>query len=487
MDKIYLVIPEQIGTVAPEIYGTFAEHIGGVIYSGIYCGEDANAENIRGFRKMIIDKLKQANIPLIRWPGGCFAEVYDWRDGIGPKEDRPVRISWWTNRDGKYEPNLVGTDEFLDFCELCGAQPYIAANITATTPMNIRDWVDYCNSPAGTTTMAKLREKNGHKEPYNVKLWGVGNENWGGGGNMTPEYYAMEYRKYAEIINNAAPGLELIACGANHTDYAWNQALLENITSPRSPRMNMAGIAPHYYTTNTNGTPTDFDEEKWNEVMTEAKGIEDAIIRQWAQVVGMGMQEYGRLCIDEWGCWHMDGTGPSKGEKLWEQQSSMMDAVVSALTLNAFNNHCEKMKLAASAQLVNNLHCMFLADGDHCICTPTYHVFDMYKGHQGGKAIRCVQNNPNCSISASVKEDVLTVTLANTSYKDEVCVNLESLGCKLSSRAQIAVLRSDKLTDHNTFEEPEKVVPTYCTCENFDGNITLAPGSVAAITVSLIK
>ena len=187
MDKIYAVLPEKIGTISPLIYGVFSEHIGGVIYDGIYVGEDAKVENVHGFRKFIIDKIKEAGIPLIRWPGGCFAEIYDWRDGIGPKDERPVRINWWTVNDHRYEPNQVGTDEFMDFCRMCDAEPYFAANITTTTPLDIRDWIDYCNSPAGTTSMAKLREKNGHKEPYGVKYWGVGNETWGGGGNMTPE------------------------------------------------------------------------------------------------------------------------------------------------------------------------------------------------------------------------------------------------------------------------------------------------------------
>ena len=193
MDKIYLVFPKKLGTIAPNIYGVFAEHIGGVIYDGIWAPD--TKDNVEGFRREIIEKMKAAKIPLVRWPGGCFAEIYDWKDGIGPRENRPVRVNWWTGHDGRYEPNEVGTDEFMRFCELVNAEPYIAANITTTTPLNIRDWVDYCNSPAGTTTMAKLREENGHKEPYNVKLWGVGNETWGGGGDMTPEYYAMDYRR----------------------------------------------------------------------------------------------------------------------------------------------------------------------------------------------------------------------------------------------------------------------------------------------------
>ena len=181
---------DPIATAAPELYGHFAEHIGGVIYDGIWVGRDSKVPNITGFRKEIVEKLRAIHAPVVRWPGGCFAEIYDWRDGIGPVEERPTRINWWWKNDGRYEPNTVGTHEFCEFCQLIGAEPYFAANITATTPLDIRDWVDYCNSPAGTTTLAKLREKNGSKEPFNVRYWGVGNETWGGGGNMTGEMYA---------------------------------------------------------------------------------------------------------------------------------------------------------------------------------------------------------------------------------------------------------------------------------------------------------
>ena len=217
VEKIYLIAPEKIGTINPDIYGVFAEHIGGVIYDGIYCGD--KAENVRGFRKEIIEKLKAIRTPLVRWPGGCFAETYDWRDGVGPKEKRPTRINWWTENDGRYEPNLVGTDEFLDFCSLVGAEPYFAANMTSASPRDIRDWVDYVNSPEGSTTYAKLRAGNGHPAPYNVKLWGVGNENWGGGGNMTPEYYAGEYRRYAEVMANASAA-RAISIMAGHAGFS---------------------------------------------------------------------------------------------------------------------------------------------------------------------------------------------------------------------------------------------------------------------------
>ena len=480
MEKIYVVEPKKLGKIAPEIYSVFAEHLGGVIYDGIYCGEDSDAENIHGFRKFIIDKMREARIPLIRWPGGCFAETYDWRDGIGPRSERPVRINWWNQCDGRYEPNQIGTDEFIDFCRLCGAEPYIAANMTSTTPLDIRDWIDYCNSPAGTTAYAALREKNGHKEPYNVKLWGVGNENWGGGGNMTPEYYANEYRRYAEVMNNASAGLELISCGPNGADYSWTQTLMDSLSTKRGP---MAGMAVHYYCGSA-GDTINFTDDEWDQLIRQAAKMREIIDRHWSTVVSYGMENQAKLCIDEWGCWHPGGTGPSKGANLFEQQVTMRDAVVSALTLNIFNQNCDKIKLCATAQLVNNLHTLFLAHDADCICTPNYHVFNMYKGHQGGDGLEAFATDNDVTVSASEKDGALTLTAANLSCRRDVELDVNLYGKEYDS-ADIVTLANDDLRAHNTFDAPEAVAPTLAHIDSFDGRIELARGSVMAITVKL--
>ena len=480
MEKIYVVEPKKLGKIAPEIYSVFAEHLGGVIYDGIYCGEDSDAENIHGFRKFIIDKMREARIPLIRWPGGCFAETYDWRDGIGPRSERPVRINWWNQCDGRYEPNQIGTDEFIDFCRLCGAEPYIAANMTSTTPLDIRDWIDYCNSPAGTTAYAALREKNGHKEPYNVKLWGVGNENWGGGGNMTPEYYANEYRRYAEVMNNASAGLELISCGPNGADYSWTQTLMDSLSTKRGP---MAGMAVHYYCGSA-GDTINFTDDEWDQLIRQAAKMREIIDRHWSTVVSYGMENQAKLCIDEWGCWHPGGTGPSKGANLFEQQVTMRDAVVSAQTLNIFNQNCDKIKLCATAQLVNNLHTLFLAHDADCICTPNYHVFNMYKGHQGGDGLEAFATDNDVTVSASEKDGALTLTAANLSCRRDVELDVNLYGKEYDS-ADIVTLANDDLRAHNTFDAPEAVAPTLAHIDSFDGRIELARGSVMAITVKL--
>lgn len=461
--KIYLIYPNKKGTIAPEIYGHFTEHIGGVIYDGIWVGKDSDIPNIKGFRKDIVEKLRAIKAPVIRWPGGCFAETYDWRDGIG--ENRPTRINFWAYSDGKTESNQVGTHEFMDFCEAVGADAYFAANITSTTPLHIRDWMDYCLSPKGTTTLAIEREKNGHPEPFDIKYWGVGNENWGGGGNMTPDFYANEFRRYATLMHffskdTVEQKYEFYACGQDAMDFNWTDNVMRNL---RTSNKFLNGFSMHYYC-GAAGDPVKFTENEWTELLEKAAKMEDIIMRNWHIICGYGMDEYAKLVIDEWGCWHPDSSGPSKGKNLFEQQSTMRDAMVSALTLNIFNNHCDKIKMANVAQVVNNLHCLFLSADDKCITTPTYHVFDMYKEHQGAECIATtVTNNDDfassVTVSTSVKDGKTLLTIGNLSCSDDVEITLEGLAETLPETAKATLLYTDNIHAHNTFEQPENVIP----------------------------
>ncbi|MBE6608329.1 MAG: alpha-N-arabinofuranosidase [Ruminococcaceae bacterium] len=486
MKKVYLVMPEKIGRIAPEVYGHFSEHIGGVFYDGVYVGKDSDVPNIRGFRKDVIEKLRDIEPPVLRWPGGCYAEVYRWRDGIG--ENRPTRPSWWTRDDGRYESNEVGTHEFMDFCELIGAKPYFAMNVTSITPMDARDWMDYCLSPKGSTTLALEREKNGHPEPFDIPYWGVGNENWGGGGHMTPDYYALEYRKFSTIMYNTVPRgqhVDLIAGGANGGDIRWTDALVKGLENCGAP---VHGMSFHYYCGNA-GDPLNFTEDEWYQLLDKSEIMEDLIVRHYAGAQAKRMDGKLKLVIDEWGCWHPDGSGPSKGYNLFEQQSTMRDAMVSAITLNIFNNHCEKIKMANVAQLCNNLHALFLAGGEHCITTPTYHVFKMYKEHQGADAVRCVTENNSdrrsaISVSASEKNGYVTVTLANRSCTDDAEISLESLGASVEANAKAMLLAEDDMHAHNTFEDPERV-----TIKEIDVDvskpITIPKAGIMSISIKL--
>lgn len=458
MKKIYIIAPKKIGTISPEIYGHFSEHIGGVFYDGLWVGKDSKIPNIRGFRKDIIEKLREISIPVLRWPGGCYAEVYDWRDGIG--ENRPTRINWWTSYDGRYESNEVGTHEFMDLCELIGAKAYFAANLTSVTPLHIRNWMDYCLSPRGSTTLALEREKNGHPEPFDIPFWGVGNENWGGGGNMKPEFYADECRRFAEIMNNAFPNSELYACGTDAENFAWTHGVVPNF---KSATMHINGFAMHYYCGKA-GDPLTFTNAEWDQMMAQAQKMEYIIERNWNTICAYGHEDKIKLIVDEWGCWHPDGSGPSKGYNLFEQQSTMRDAMVTALTLNIFNRHCDKVRMANVAQIVNNLHCLFLAGGENCIVTPTYHVFNMFKGHQGAEAVdTCVTNNDDfansVSVSASVKDGKMLVSIGNLSCTDDVEISLENVGFAASGAARAVVLANEDMHAHNTFEAPNTVTP----------------------------
>lgn len=479
MKKVYLVYPKITGMIAPEIYGHFSEHIGGVFYGGLYVGENSDVPNISGFHKGMVEKLKAINPPVLRWPGGCFAETYDWRDGIG--ENRPKRVNWWTEKDGRYESNDVGTHEFMKLCELIDAKAYFAANLTSSTPLSVRNWMDYCLSPENTTSLAQERKKNGHSAPFDIPFWGVGNENWGGGGNMRPEFYADEYRRYASVMKNLSPSSKLIVCGANADCYEWTDRVLANI---KPVAYMTSGYSVHYYCGGA-GDPINFTNDDWTQLMKNAQRTEEILCRHWSIIEGHGLTKECKLYVDEWGCWHPEGSGPSKGYNLFEQQNTMRDAMVAALTLNIFNNNCDKIAMANIAQVCNNLHSLFLSDGDKFTVTPTYHIFDMYKEHQGAKAIETVitENDDfeqSITVSASVKDGKTLITVGNLSPENEARFTLSPVGEELPDNAKLTLLCSEDLHSHNTFESPNAVSPVETVC-NPNEPITLPKGAVAAI------
>lgn len=480
--KITLVYPEVTGYIKPEIYGHFSEHIGGVIYDGIWVGKDSDIPNINGFRLDLVEKFKKINPPVLRWPGGCFAETYNWRDGIGKK--RPIRPQWWTRYDGRYESNEFGTHEFFEFCELIGAKTYLALNVTSITPMQAREWIDYCISPRGSTTLALEREANGHPEPFKIDYIGIGNENWGGGGNMTPEYYALVYRQFAALIDNIAElKIPLIIGGANSDDYNWTRKITEVISTSEK---RVSGMSVHYYSSKV-GDAVDYTDEEWYAMLKKASRMEELIDRHYAVPSSYGLSEKMKLVIDEWGCWHPDGSGPSKGYNLFEQQSTMRDAAVAALTLNIFNNNASKILMANVAQLCNNLHALFLSGGHNLITTPTYYVFDMYKEHQGAECIRTLVSDnvasitEKISVSASKKESVITLTVANLSLTEDAVCDIELLGARVCGKATVTTLSSKDVRAHNTFENPNTVAPT---TSELDGTVLAVPrASVVSLTL----
>ena len=470
-------IDEKIGTISPYIYGHFAEHIGGVIYDGVWVGNNSSIPNIRGLRLDIVEKLKRISPPIIRWPGGCFAECYDWRDGVG--KDRPVRPSWWTRDDGLYESNEFGTHEFMDFCALVGAEPYLAVNVTSETPMDARNWIDYCNSPTGTTRLASERENNGSKEPFDVKFIGVGNENWGGGGTMCAEQYAWEYRKYATVLRNIAPNAKLIAGGANFHSINWTKTFLECIKEGYGTPVQMDGISFHYYF--SGGDDASFDEEGWNSLILSAKKTEDHIKELVDLLCEHGRLGQIKLYLDEWGAMYGSGVNAKEKNQLFRQQVTMRDAVASAMTLNLFNKYCYAIEMANIAQLANCLSSLFLTDGDNCIETPIYHVFDMYKDHMGAESLMTESSDSDISVSASYRNGHLLLTLANLSYCEDKEITFD-IGQFNGKSAKCICLASDNLNACNDFSSPYRVTPTESDID-LSESITIPKGAVMAISI----
>ena len=482
MEQICILGCESRGIIAPEIYGHFAEHIGGVYYDGLWVGEDSPIPNIRGFRKFIVDKFRAIQPAVLRWPGGCFAETYNWRDGIGPRENRPKTVNWWYNNDRRVESNAVGTHEFMDFCEMVGAKPYVAANITSQTPMEMRNFMEYLNMPENTTTLAAQRAENGHPAPFDVKYFGIGNENWGGGGNMTPEQYAREYIKYATVCGSVnVNGVKYIACGAD----SWNMDWTERFMREFAHRTNLWGLAFHYYCGQA-GDPVAFTKEEWNTLVDRASQMETLIERHSAAMLAHDPDKRVKIVVDEWGCWHPGGSGPSKGYNLFEQQSTMRDAVIAALTLNTFNNHCDRIAMANVAQLCNNLHCLFLAGGENAIVTPTYHVFDLYKEHQGARQLESASTDKSLSVSASEKDGRVCVTIANKNYDRPVDVTLSAFALPLGDTAEITALSADDPHAHNTFENPDCVTlsaPETAAVKDGCVTVSVAPAGVTRVMI----
>ena len=499
MNKITLNFNQSKGVISPEIYGHFSEHIGGVFYDGLWVGEDSKVENIRGFRKSLVDSFKKIAPPVLRWPGGCFAEIYDWRDGIGPREKRPRRVNWWYYCDGRVESNQVGTHEFMDLCGMVGAKPYIAANMTSVSPLHVRDWIEYCNFPAGLTTLSDERAANGSPDPFNVQYWGIGNENWGGGGQMTPERCADEFIRYTTICRSlGTKDLKFIMCGANAHDLEWTRRLMKQWSSRTFHETPAWGVSVHYYTFALNGKDdVNFDEAGWYEELFKADYMRRIVDDHREIMDEYDPERHLKVVVDEWGNWHIDGTGPSKGYNLFEQQSNIRDAMVAAITLNFFNNRCDVVGMANVAQLCNNLHSLYLAGGENFVETPNYHVFAMFKDHQGGKHVETAVTAPELekegfdnlstlSASSSLKGDTLTVTLGNLDLAASKDVKLESIGRTIKGQGTMTILTADDPMTCNTFENPFAVLPTEKSITlHGDDTITLPSHAIVKLSIKL--
>ena len=488
--RIEVLLDEPLGTISPNIYGHFTENLSGVIYDGIWVGENSKIPNVNGIRKELVDEMRKIKPPIVRFPGGCFADSYDWRDGIGPVEKRPRRTNFWIGGDQppapashRYDPNRFGTNEFTQFCRLLDAQPYLAANVRGLPAQEFDRWVEYCNSPAGSTTLADERAAAGFKDPFNVRYWGVGNESWGCGGNFTAQEYAVEYRRYTTWVPGYGLDLSFIAAGPNGDDRSWTRGFFEEtLRKGKEQIRGIYGLALHHYAWNLSrgktqdwdagkGDALKFDPVDWYELLREGDRMESMINGHWQIMGEFDAEHHVKLVVDEWGPWYRPGSELTPGDQL-EQLPTLRDAVFSGMTLDTFNRHPEKVGVACCAQLINCLNSLYLAHEDKFCVTPVGHVFSMYAAHQGGQSLRTEFYVPSIQYdrdgqpasfwglkgSASRHGKELIITVVNPSVKDALSAQINIHGAKASS-GEATILTAADIHARNTFEDRNAVTP----------------------------
>ena len=491
--KIFINADDKKGHINREIYGHFSEHLGRCIYGGIYVGEESSIPNIHGLRNDVVEAFKQIKMPVLRWPGGCFADEYHWKDGIGDKAKRKKMVN--TNWGGVVEDNSFGTHEFMELCDLVGCEPYIAGNLGSGTVQELAEWIEYMTFD-GISPMTELRKQNGREKPWKLKYLGIGNENWGCGGNMRPEYYVDQYRQYQAYCKNFGDNkLFRVACGPGGDGeewFHWTEVLMQNLNGTQN-REQAQAISLHTYNVSdwvNKGSATDYDNDDYYTIMGLANHMDENITRH-AEI----MNRYDPECkvgliVDEWGTWFdvEPGTNPA----FLYQQNTMRDALVAAVSLNIFNRHTDRVKMANLAQAVNVLQALILTEGEKMLKTPTYHVFDLYKEHQDAENVYCWLENENLSegknvpmlsASASVKNGVLTITAANCSLSDEAEISCEL--CGIDAGEVSARILTDEIHAHNDFDRPDSVTvkPFTAALENSKLGLKLPPCSVVEVTI----
>lgn len=500
MAKLIINEENKKSRIEPEIYGHFSEHLGRCIYEGIYVGEKSEIPNVNGMRTDVVDALKELKVPVLRWPGGCFADEYHWMDGIGPKEKRKKMIN--THWGGVVEDNSFGTHEYMELCRQIGCKTYVNGNLGSGTVREMSEWVEYMTFE-GVSPMADLRKENGHEAPWKVDYFGVGNENWGCGGNMTPEYYANEYRRYQTYVRNYHPDrpIKKICCGANVADYYWTKGVL-NTAFDHAEQWHgfMDGLSLHYYVHpegwEIKGSSTDFDADVWYKTLSKALYMETLIERHGAIMDEYDPDKKVGMIVDEWGTWYTCEPGTNPG--FLYQQNTVRDALVAGITLNIFNKHSDRVKMAALAQMVNVLQSVLLTEGGQMIKTPTYYVMHMYRHHQGADLLESTLTGageigpdewkvPKITESVSMDKDgVITVTMNNLSVEasEKVEIQLANRGYHV---VEARIVTDSDMHAHNTFEAPdtvtEKDFAAYEETEN-GLNVTMPANSVIELRLA---
>ena len=465
-----------------NIYGQFSEHLGHCIYDGIWVGKDSPIPNTHGYNTAVLEALRKLQVPVLRWPGGCFADEYHWRDGIGPQEKRPSMYnSHW---GGVVEDNHFGTHEFLDMCEMLGIEPYVCVNVGSGSVEEAMEWVEYMTSDA-SSPMANLRRANGRDKPWKVHFIAVGNESWGCGGSMRPEYYADNLRRYNTFIKDYAPSAKdriyRVACGPNNDDYNWTDTVM------RLAGDQMSGLSLHYYTIpsgvwQTKGSATAFGDDVYFSSLVQTLKMDELVRRHAAIMDKYDPAKRVGLVVDEWGIWTDVEPGTNPGFLF--QQNSMRDAIIAALNLHIFQAHADRVVMANIAQMVNVLQSMVLTDHERTVLTPTYHVFEMLKVHQGAVSLPVALTTADCAggagvpmVSASASRDAqgrVHLSLVNTDPHSPVVVSCTLRGIDAAAVTG-RILTAGAATAHNTFEAPRAVEPQPFGAASLAGGVLRVP------------
>lgn len=479
--------------VHPNVYGHFAEHLGRCVYEGIWAGANSRIPHQQGVRLDVLAALRHLHAPVMRWPGGCFADDYHWRNGIGPVAQRPTTVNLWWQQT---EPNEFGTDEFMRFCGLAGCEPYLCCNVGSGSPQEAREWLEYCNF-GGESALSRLRAVNGNPEPYHVKYWGIGNENWGCGGRFRAKDYAKEYMRFAGYLRALEPDLELIACGTHFGDYqneglnTWNHDFCQHM--PHSDLIDHLSLHRYF----SRGKGAAFTDSEYSAVFADVLTLErdleltDAVLRYFYPGKPVG------IVIDEWGMWHPEAISANG----LEQAHTLRDALLAASVLNCFNRWAHRVTMANLAQTINVLQCLAMTDGGKMFLTPTYHVFDLMRGHMGAQTIMQEVESPAfeahpigmpgkravpmLSVSATLSSKRILLSVVNQSLNEDIetCVEIREMKpASVSGR----ILHSPSPRDQNTFKEPKNISPRRIKMETTgDGLTHVFPAhSLTAITIA---
>jgi alpha-L-arabinofuranosidase len=529
--RIDILPAEPIGTISPEIYSHFIEHLGGVIYDGVWVGEGSKIPNVNGIRKAFIDTMRAVKAPVLRWPGGCFADSYDWRDGIGPVAKRPARTGFW----GQQDPNQYGLHEFMHTCRAIGCKPYLAADVRSLPARDFYQEIEYCNAPAGDVpsnsaakavpnALAAQRAANGDPVPFDVDLWGVGNESWGCGGNMSPEEYAAEFRRYtAWTPSYTKTPLRFVAVGPNGDDVDWTTRLFKALYS-NPERRHIWGLSVHYYTSGSaskfaEGDALNFNSDDYYDLLTRGSIMERVVTDHWhAMRTGEGQPRV-KLVVDEWGAWYGKGTELAPEYNL-SQQSTMRDALLTGITLDIFQRHADKIAVANVAQSINCIHSLMLAQGDRFTVTPTFHVFQMYLPHSGAQGVRAEFTAPSirnplanapipaggnsyrgsldaskilaglsgsASVVPSGSGKQITLTVVNPHLDQSLTTEVVVHGASIANAAGTVLSEAD-VHAHNDFDHPDAVHPRAATVNQSSGGRlihTFPSTSVTTLNITL--